>query len=517
MSMLLPKKKEEKTKTINEPIKINVTPSLQTIKDYFKNEGLVGEENNACIMVIALLRLQNLLIESESGAGKSMIADTGMKLFPQETVYKLEFTSKTGLMYDQEIFNKARIVYIPELQKAYSDMNIDILKSITEKKNVERKVTKMMDFSGGKPKFGGVKKQALRGDNKCILSTLALENKMKKDEELNRRILTIHTDITAEQNRKVINSVGKKRFKPERFNTIPIKEITDLKNHCNNVLNLKELFYENPFAEFISNKVPTGFIIVRSYIKHYLDLMEGVSKFHYQDRLIKDNTLFMNIQDAIMLHELYGQLFNQKIHHLPQLGKPIMDCFKAKDIGYKKNKDTKYAFVNEDDETRTYLSSMEIHKALKKQNMLIKHKVIGEQCEVLMEAGFLGKEVSGKKILYYQTDEVINFEEDFPWEQCLKEGRRLMKKHYPQYYDDWDSRNDMSMVKIIHKRFEEKKLLKQKVKVEDNKGVIIKIIKLFGTKPYVELSMVYGEAILDKMIEEGDLIENPAGTLRVLE
>ena len=135
-------------------------------------------------------------------------------------------------------------------------------------------------------------------------------------------------------------------------------------------------------------------------------------------------------------------LSNQGIHHLPQLGRDIMKCFDDALIdkkGWHKNQEKRQQmlFQDEDGSDRMYLNVTKIHNMLKEKGVLLKHKVIRDQCDSLIEAGFLGCEMSGKNPFFLKTDEVAEFEDNFDFKKCYSEGLKNMYKHYPEYIEEW--------------------------------------------------------------------------------
>jgi hypothetical protein len=207
-------------------------------------------------------------------------------------------------------------------------------------------------------------------------------------------------------------------------------------------MNLQKTGVENPFAEFVADKVPVPFVKVRSYVTHFFNLMDSCTKFYHTDRLFGHKAYFTSIQDIYAVHKLYGKMFNQKIHNLPQLGIEIMDLFdpdSLKKKGYKKNemKELKDFYNEANEEGRYYFDVNEIHSLLKKSGILIKHRLVKNQCDDLVEAGFLGKESSGRKDYFFKTDEVEDFEDNFDFHKCFLAGYENMKENYPELADEW--------------------------------------------------------------------------------
>lgn len=413
-------------------------PRIKQLLDFGETFGLVEEKENFALLSLSTMNKINCGVESLSGSGKSILTDITMKLFNPERVFNIQLTSNTAVTYQWKDLETKDIIYIEELQKAINASNpilVEVLKNITEGKPITRVVRNQITNTN--------EKQVIKGDLSIIYS-LALENKVKKDDELDRRVITFTTDISQEQTRRVVKYLGKTRFNRKRLK-VQTDEVTEnLKRHVDSVLNLCKSRVENPFAEYISDKVPVPFVKVRSYITHYFNLIDSSTKFHYKERMKKGDSFFTSIQDIYIIHKLYGRMFNQKIHNLPQLGIEIMETFDKDTLmkkGFKKNVEkalqSYYQKSGDEDENRYYLELNDIHSILKIRGILVKHKIVQNQCDELVEAGFLGRELSGKKALYYKTDEVEEFEDNFDFQKCFFAGYDNMKANYPLYVDEW--------------------------------------------------------------------------------
>ena len=448
-------------------------PNTKDLIDFSQTCGLVEERENFILLALSAINKISCGVESVSGSGKSVLTDILMELLPKKRIYNMGLSSNTATMYDYKALNQADIVYIEELQKAMNSSNpivVELLKNMTEGKELTRKV------------YDAVSKEVIQHKikgNLGVVYSLALENKQKKDEELHRRVITFMTDISQSQNRRVVQYIGKTRFNRKRLKIQRDETTQNLKEHINIVMDLASDKVENPFAEYIAEQVPVPFTIVRSYVGHYFNLVDGSTKFHFKERMRKDNLFYSSIQDVYNIHILYGSTFNRKIHQLPQLGIEVMDIFEDKTKGWKKNEEKKQQqlFSEEDDEDKRYLDVSQVHKALKARGILLKHKVISDQCELLIEAGFLGKEPSGRKNLYYKTDDVEEFEDKFDFKACMDAGIENMKKHYPEYVDEWlkSQYNENGVIDLYNPLTGEKTLLNDYVvKIKDTIQHIVK-------------------------------------------
>lgn len=462
-------------------------PTMGDLLDFASTAGLVEEKENFLLLTLATINKVSCGVESTSGSGKSTLTDILMLLIPSQRVYNLGLTSNTATMYDFKALNSADIVYIEELQKAMNSGNvivIELLKNLTEGKKLTRKVYDSLSRK--------VINQKIKGDIGVVYS-LALENKQKKDDELDRRVITFMTDISQQQNRKVVRHIGKTRFNKKRLKIQSTEIAQSIKDHINIVMDLAKEEVDNPFADYISKKIPVPFTISRSYIKHYFNLIDSSTKFHFKARIKKEDRYFTSLQDVYNIHLLYGKMFNQKIHNLPQLGIEIIRIFDGteKNKGWRKdkNKEQYQLFTDDEGADKVYMDITKVHKALKANGILLKHKVIHDQCDLLVEAGFLGKELNGRKTFFFKTDDIDAFEDGFDFKSCMEDGIKNMKEHYPEYLDEWLKPQQDKEGKIIL----EHPITKELINLED--------IKVEETKDKVEIKMEWREEpVIDEEI-----------------
>jgi len=292
------KKREEEYETKKEDTIIKYAPSVKDIFDYYESNGLVGEENTSILQTFAAIKKLNFGIESLSGSGKSFLVDLLMDLLPEEYVYRIELSSKTAEMYNADEINKAKIIYIPELQKALNSKNlimIEVMKNLTEGRDAIRRVRNQATDENLTYKITA---------NKGIIYTLASENVFKKDVELSRRVFQLTTDSSTEQNLKVIESIVNQEY----LGNNKEKNFQELKEHVKKCLDLPDFQYVNPFSQTLLEITPPT-VKARTFIKHYLNLIQASAKFHYKSRFSSEDKLFVNLEDFFNIYSLYQDLF----------------------------------------------------------------------------------------------------------------------------------------------------------------------------------------------------------------
>ena len=210
---------------------IDKQPSLHDILKFYKHRGLVGEEAVCLLQTLLAIKKQPFGISALSGGGKSQTVDilanhnkyNDDTLLPKEAVYILQLSSKTAHMYNAREINKAKIIYIEELQKAGNSLEMsEFLKNLSEGKDVTRSVR---DQANRQNLQQTIKK------GKGIIYTLALENSLKTDAEMNRRFIVLTTNVSKQQTEQVIKRKAKERFARTRLNLLDDKEINLIKAH----------------------------------------------------------------------------------------------------------------------------------------------------------------------------------------------------------------------------------------------------------------------------------------------
>lgn len=274
-----------------EIIYINSFTPHQLIKAY-SSLGLVGEENNAVLQTIAAVHGMSFGIEGPSGSGKSHLANLLIELLPRGSVYSMELSSKTAEMYNCDEINLARMIYVPELQKALkgNPMMMEIIKNLTEGRDAVRKVR-----CGNE-----TLEQKITGD-KSVIYTFATENLAKKDAEMARRFFVLSTDVSEEQTRKIMEHLAMGQY---GINACRRSKIVDeAKQHIADCINL-DARYGNPFAQYLASIMPQT-LDMRSKVKHYFGLLNAHARFSFKERVKVKDCLLLSIDDVFAVNKMY--------------------------------------------------------------------------------------------------------------------------------------------------------------------------------------------------------------------
>lgn len=297
------------TKKENEPKKIKKKNiGLTDLLDFYKSRGLVGEEKTCILQTLGSIHQLCFGIESLSGSGKSFTLDILLELLPEDYVYVLKQSSDKAAMYDSSSLNKAKVLVITELQKSSSKTMLEILKDLGEGKDAERIVTNH-DRSG-------VSEQRIES-GKAVIYTLALENWFKKDREIERRYFQLYTDISEEQTKRILEKIAEEEITNNKSG-LDHERDSFLKKHIADCIDFR-FEYANPFALSIIEQMPLK-IKARSFARHYFDLIRACAKFNYRNRVNK-GALFINLEDAYVVHQLYSEQFFRSVLKEPNYSK----------------------------------------------------------------------------------------------------------------------------------------------------------------------------------------------------
>ncbi len=284
--------------------------NLHDIVRYFRNEGVVGEENLAVAMSLALINKSPFGVEGYSGSGKTFVTNKLIELV-EDKVYRIGLSSNQAIFRDSDKINDKQIIYIPELQKAMKRKNspiIEAIKDITEGQDATRIVTK-------KSGDGTIEYRIKSGI--CIIYTLALENNFKKDPETSRRFIRLRTDSSPDHIDAIHDDKARRRYslvEPESQEELEEK----LKSHLDYCLGLEDLKIIDPFSDYISSLVPRTQKSI-GYVDHYYSLLDACAKFHAHERTVVESEgqkyLMINLEDH---HTVFNVYFGEFIKTLKE-------------------------------------------------------------------------------------------------------------------------------------------------------------------------------------------------------
>ncbi|MFH1307727.1 MAG: ABC transporter ATP-binding protein [archaeon] len=281
--------------------------NLHSITQYLQNNQVVGEEANGILATLSLANGIHVILEGDSGSGKSYLMKTVLGLF--DGVYEIGLSSEQAIWRQADEINGSKILYVPELQKAVADKKnkvsgmIEFLKSLGEGKDPTRKVTNS-DRTG-------VDTYRIEAEGKVFATTIATENDFKYDRELQRRFLILETDNSREHidaiirdkvSRRMIVGVGDDRASLE----------ASLSERIEHIRRAENIHVINPFLGYLETTFPRV-NKTQAYLDHYLNLFEAIGKFFSPDRRkleVDDKSyVVLNLEDVFNGFQMYHPHF----------------------------------------------------------------------------------------------------------------------------------------------------------------------------------------------------------------
>ncbi|MBI5002483.1 hypothetical protein HZC31_03800 [Candidatus Woesearchaeota archaeon] len=309
------------------PASLRDSKILEQLLRYYNQKGVVGEEKNLILQTLCVTSGLHFCLSGPSGSGKTKIIDALVALLDPADIYKLEFASETALMNDVDRINSTRILYIPEVQKAYSTggrqktpMIAEIMKGITEGRDVTRRVTVGRE---------DVREYTLKS-GLTVITSLAFENIFHYDEETARRFIALVTDTTEEHKEAVRQAKAKSAFY-KGDSDVDVQLEKDLRMYVGSLLHHPfSLHIADPFAQDVASYIP---LTQRSasFQAQYYGLVGAAARFSHNRRYVaqldhascesassQERTVFVSIED----HQLiYGLYHDQMLANMQQLDK----------------------------------------------------------------------------------------------------------------------------------------------------------------------------------------------------
>jgi hypothetical protein len=144
-------------------------------------------------------------------------------------------------------------------------------------------------------------------------------------------------------------------------------------------------------------------------------LIEASTKFNYQERVQNNNVLFVNLEDAYQLHQLYWKQFCLGLLKVPIYGEEILDSF--------------------NDESH---STHDVYKIMRETNPSLDYSLVKSSLEGLVSAGFLDKDdYETRKPNYFQSNSLPNLTLEPDWQQYWQQGVAFMQQNYPDVAERW--------------------------------------------------------------------------------
>jgi len=305
-----------------EALKLGNHPDLtgEILRDV-ERLGLVGEEANKLIgyLVMASRKLGDplaLLILSGSGAGKSLLQDTLLKLCPDEDLVKLTSLSDRALFYKDADSLKHKVLAVEEVAGAegahYAIRNLISAKKLVIETTVKNPMTGQLT----------TQVNTVNGPT-AVFQTTTQPN---LDAETRSRFIVTSVDESPEQTRAILEA-QRQSHTLEGMRRKKQREAIVQRHHAFQRL-LAPVTVVNPFEPLLS--YADDRLAVRRENPKYLNLILAVTFLHQMRRDKKHDELCgdyieTTLADIAIANELATALFGQTLCELSQPGRELLE------------------------------------------------------------------------------------------------------------------------------------------------------------------------------------------------
>ncbi len=309
-----------------EALKTLKSPNLmrQIVEDLGKI-GCVGEDTAKLLGYIVTIsrRLEqplSMIIVSQSGAGKSNLADTLESVVPKEECLHLSRITPQALYYMDRDALKRKVLIIEEKEGSEAaDYSIRVLQS----KKALRLAAPLKD-----PQTGKIRTTTFEVEGPLVV--IETTTKTDLNPENTSRCYIIYLDESEEQTKRIhafqrrLKTIEGVRAKREAEST--------RRKHQNMQRLLRPLVVSLPFAEHI--KFPTKWMRVRRDYLKFLNLIEAVTFLHQYQREVKldsDNVEYIEAteDDYRMAYEISKEVFGDSLSELMKPDKDFLDLMRT--------------------------------------------------------------------------------------------------------------------------------------------------------------------------------------------
>ncbi len=303
-----------KAKNIIRPSGNLFTPTLYDLTSYFKlpfiknNRPMMikNEEDVSLLISLAYIQKISFGIEGYAGSAKTDLMDLLLKLVNcDDKFYILTSASDKSLYYDQKEINSKSWFYVTEMQKC---MNlVEIWKSLAEGKEATHRV-----------KLGNnLMKIVLAPKPVCF--TKAYDNRWELDRELRRRFMIVDSTTTPDENEEIVKDIFSNCHKVLKATNKEQDLVDSLKTHLERLYQKQDLLYFDPYADCLAEVLPTRNKRVKSYVNHYLGLLQACAKFHLDERTQfkhgNKTYVVLNLADHLNVFRAYHADFTNVLKH----------------------------------------------------------------------------------------------------------------------------------------------------------------------------------------------------------
>jgi hypothetical protein len=266
-----------------------------------KSQFILEEDGNCILSAVSAASGLSLMLGGPSRSGKSAIIDKMSEVLT--SVYGVDVASNKSFFKNYETINECDFFYLTEYQAA--------IKSNPAAKEALKKLTENKDAANN-----ANPSEVLNG-HLTILTTGADENKdvQNIDVEVVGRFITLRTissdgktnRITQYQDELDEGTRESVVFSAARYNR--------LKQHIQNVIDNKDVGFEDPFASEFAKKLPNTPKSIY-YRTLYKSLVKSCAKFDRPNRVAAGSKIILNILDYYLVHENFYKAYCDNLREL---------------------------------------------------------------------------------------------------------------------------------------------------------------------------------------------------------
>lgn len=296
--------------------------------------GLVGEQNNKLMgyLVMTSRKLDDplaLLILSGSGAGKSLLQDTLLKLCPDEDLVKLTSLTDRALFYKGENALKNKVLALEEVAGAegayYAIRNLISAKKLVIESTIKNPLTGTLT----------TQVNTVHGPTAVFQTTTQPDI----DAETRSRFIITSVDESPEQTRAILEA-QRNRHTLEGLRRKKVCEAVIKRHHAFQRL-LKPVPVVNPFEPLLSYSEDR--LAVRRDNPKYLNLILAVTFLHQMQRPARHDAesnqdyIETTLGDIAIANQLATALFGQTLDELSRPSRELLKLIRKLVDGLEKN------------------------------------------------------------------------------------------------------------------------------------------------------------------------------------
>lgn len=301
------------------------------LRGAFRTAGIIGEENNVLLVYLAgvsrlLDRPLAVIVQSPSAAGKSMLMDSALAFFPEESRIKYSAMTGQSLYYLGETNLKHKILAIVE--EAGAEKASYALKLLQS----EGELT--IASTGKDPQTGRMETQEyhVEGPVMIMLTTTAID----LDEELQNRCLTLAVDDSPEQTARIHTLQRERRTLAGLVAKAERTELLRVLKNAQRLLGSVEVL--NPFAPALT--FPSARARNRRDHEKYLTLIDSIALLHQHQRPRGQHEtagaggrvieyIEATLDDIALANELAPEVLGRSLDELPPQTRRLLDYIRA--------------------------------------------------------------------------------------------------------------------------------------------------------------------------------------------